>query len=83
MTDETDIYFGKIEEDEENGLKALYSVPEFARLCRMDRWTVARLLESAGVTFVGVGRTRRIPLSEIAEKLPALYRSVLLLQESE
>lgn len=63
-------------------LKAFYSVPEFARLCSVNRNVMARLLSEANVTFIGNGRGRRVPLSEIRDKLPAVFESFLLVKSS-
>lgn len=63
---------------EGGGLKALYTVPEFAEMCRVHRNTMRRLLQKAGVQFVGQGRGCKVPLSEIRTKLPEVYASFML-----
>lgn len=62
----------------DGGLKALYTVPELAELFGVSRWQLAGMLKSAGVQFVHSGNRRLVPIAEIEERLPSVYRSAML-----
>ena len=57
-------------------LKVAYSVPQLARLAGMSRWSMVRLLRSAGVTLHRIGHKRLVFLSEVRRALPALWESL-------
>ena len=59
-------------------LRALYTVGELARAVGVSRYMMTRLLRAKGVELLRSGRRLIVPLCEIEEKLPLLWRSVLL-----
>ena len=63
-------------------LKPLYSIAELAKLFRLHRNQVVRLLESADVQFTMVGNRRHVALEEIQAKLPAVWNSVFLARKA-
>jgi hypothetical protein len=64
------------QQTELSALEPLYLIGELARLAHVSRTLMARLLESSRVTYVRVGRTSFVPLSEIQEKVPSLWKSL-------
>jgi hypothetical protein len=63
-------------------LKPLYLIGELARLAHVSRHLRSHLLQSARVTYVRVGRISFVPLSEIQEKLPSLWKSMCFALET-
>jgi hypothetical protein len=57
-------------------LKPLYLIGELARLAHVSRHLMSQLLQSSRVTYVRIGRMWFVPLSEIQEKLPSLWKSM-------
>ena len=57
-------------------LKLLYLIGELARLAHVSRYLMSQLLRSSRVTYVRIGRMCFVPLSEIQEKLPSLWKSM-------
>jgi hypothetical protein len=57
-------------------LKPLYLIGELARLAHVSRHLMSQLLQSSRVTYVRVGRISFVPLSEIQEKVPSLWKSM-------
>ena len=58
-------------------VKALYSVAELARGANVGADRLRRVLRASGVTLLRGGRVLLVPLSEIREKIPALWESIL------
>jgi hypothetical protein len=54
----------------------MYTIPMLARALGIGRSRVNRLLDAQDVLVYTVGRSRLVPLSEIEEKLPALWESI-------
>ncbi len=65
------------------GLKAVYAIGELARLAHVSRHLMWKLLEARNVTCLRAGRLRYIPLSEIQDKIPGLYRSLCAAEEGK
>jgi hypothetical protein len=60
-------------------LRAYYSVPALARIAKVTRFTLLRLLKRVGVRFAkSTGRTRLVPQSEIQRKIPPLWDALIL-----
>jgi len=64
-------------------MKPLYTLRELQKFARMSRYRVCRLLEDHDVKCIMAGRASYIPLSEIKEKLPTLWRSLCLAVEGQ
>jgi hypothetical protein len=58
-------------------VKALYSVPALAHAAGVTRYLMLRLLRANHVTFVRVGRSLLVPLSEVEARIPILWQSIL------
>lgn len=57
-------------------LKALYTVQELADMAGVSRNRMVRLLDAYGIEFMASGtHTKLVPLSQIHEKMKALYDS--------
>ncbi len=63
-------------------LQAMYSLPALAEFARMNRHKLRRLLERTGVRFLRAGRALFIPLSEVKDKIPPLWKSMCALEEA-
>jgi len=59
-------------------LKPLYTIAELCKMTGLSRGQVERLLRRNGIRVMQTGRRRWVPLSEIAEKLELLSRSLKL-----
>lgn len=57
-------------------VKALYKLSELCAFAGMSRYRLRRLLELRGVKCITVGEARYVPLSEIQERIPELWRSL-------
>ena len=57
-------------------VKALYKIAELCRFTGMTRYRLRRLLEERGVKCISVGEAPYVPLSEIQERIPELWRSL-------
>ena len=57
-------------------VKALYKIAELCRFAGMSRYRLRRLLEQRGVKCIVAGEAPYVPLSEIQEKIPELWRSL-------
>jgi hypothetical protein len=67
-----------------NELRPVYSLGEFAGICRMPAKRLARVLTSGGVTLhpMGEGEERQhrmVVLAEVQEKFPEFFKSLLLM----
>lgn len=62
-------------------LKAVYQIGELACLARVSRYMMWKLIQSRGVKCLRAGRISCIPLSEIKEKIPGLFRSLCSVEE--
>jgi len=58
-------------------LKALYGVPELARITGIGQDTMRRLLRKRGIELVRVGRTIYVPLSELGKRVPQMWQSIM------
>jgi hypothetical protein len=57
-------------------IRAFYSVAELARAAGVPAYKLLRLLRRCRVVFMHAGRAYYVPLSEIREKIPPLWRSL-------
>jgi hypothetical protein len=57
-------------------LRAFYSVAELARAAGVRPYKLLRLMRRCRVDFIRAGRSFYVPLSEIREKIPALWRGI-------
>jgi hypothetical protein len=62
-------------------VRALYTVSELARVAGMRPYNLLRLLRRANVVFLRSGRAFYVPLSEIRERVPALWRGLCAAEE--
>lgn len=60
-------------------LKAVYSVPELARMANVHRNYMQRLLESAGVEMARSGRSLVVYQAELEERMPRLWEGMVAL----
>lgn len=60
--------------------RALYPIVVLARAANVDTRLLRRLLRSSGVALVRAGRTLLVPLAEIEERIPPLWRSIRALE---
>jgi hypothetical protein len=60
--------------------QAAYTIAQLAQFAGLSRFVLRGLLESSGVKFIRSGRTLLVPLAEIEEKLPKLWKSFWLLE---
>ena len=63
-------------------LRALYSISELASVAGVHRHVMRRLVLGSGVRFVSTGRKLLVPLSEIQDRLPDLWQSLLRLERA-
>jgi hypothetical protein len=63
------------------GLRALYSVDALAAASGVGRKTMTRMLRAQGLQFVYSGRSFMIPLCEIQRCFPALWDSMLAVEQ--
>jgi hypothetical protein len=59
-------------------LRAIYTVAELARSVGVSPYLMRRLLRAKGVELLQPRRWLLVPLSEIQEKLPQMWKSILL-----
>jgi plasmid maintenance system antidote protein VapI len=57
-------------------IKVVYTIPELARMLRISRFRVARLLKASNVQTRRSGRSILVFLSEIKKALPELWESM-------
>ena len=57
--------------------RAVYTVPELARLSGLSRFQVGRLLTSNDVWIVRAGRRKLVPLIALRAALPLIFDSIL------
>ncbi|HEX3345584.1 MAG TPA: hypothetical protein VHS09_13470 [Polyangiaceae bacterium] len=62
-------------------VRALYTVSELARVAGVPTYRLLRLLRRANVVFLRSGRAFYVPLPEIREKVPALWRGLCAAEE--
>jgi hypothetical protein len=58
-------------------IRALYTIPMLARAANVPPQKLGRLLRATGVELLTSGRSLFVPLSEIHEKIPPLWRSIV------
>jgi hypothetical protein len=58
-------------------LRAVYRIPELARLAGISRWRMRRLLEEGGVELSRSGRMRLVYLADVQRALPVLWESLM------
>jgi hypothetical protein len=58
-------------------LRAIYTIPEIARMAGISRQRAGRLLEAGGVDITRVGRARIVPLAAIQQAMPLFWESIL------
>jgi hypothetical protein len=58
-------------------VQVVYSIGALARAGNVTRDAMQRLLAAHGVEFVRVGRSLLVPLCEIEEKVPPIWRSLV------
>ncbi len=58
------------------GVQALYTIPALARVAKVTRYLLRRLLLASGVQLLRSGRLIYVPLSEIERKIPPLWQSI-------
>jgi hypothetical protein len=57
-------------------VRAVYSLPELARVANITADRMRRLLRASGVQMLRSGRNLLVPLSEIEQKIPPLWQSI-------
>ena len=62
-------------------LQAVYGLSALAAFARVDRHLLQRLLKANGVRVVRAGRAILVPLCEIQEKIPPLWKSICLVDK--
>jgi hypothetical protein len=69
--------------DTSTGLKlqVVYSLGALARIGNVDPDLLRRILRANGVALVRVGRALSVPLSELRQKIPPLWESLLLCEK--
>lgn len=58
-------------------IRALYTIPMLARVANVTPQKLGRLLRATKVELLRSGRSLFVPLSEIEDKIPPLWRSIL------
>jgi hypothetical protein len=58
------------------GVQALYTIPALARVAKVTRYLLRRLLLASGVQLLRSGRLIYVPLSEIERRIPPLWQSI-------
>lgn len=68
-------------------LRAFYTTREWARIARVEPRSITRLFASAGVPMVAIGPGKRkqrvVMVSDIKERLPQFWESVMLVLSTE
>jgi hypothetical protein len=62
-------------------IRALYSVPALARIAKVSADMLRRVLRAANVELLRSGRVILVPLSEIRDKVPSLWKSLANAEE--
>jgi excisionase family DNA binding protein len=62
--------------------RALYSIAQLAQFAGLTRFVLRRLLDSHGVQFVRSGRTVLVPLTEVEDKIPLLWKNLWRLESA-
>ncbi len=62
-------------------VRAYYSVPALARIGNVSTYTLRRVLRANGVVLVRARRALFVPLSEIRDRIPPLWKSICLAAE--
>jgi hypothetical protein len=57
-------------------VRAYYSVAELARVVGVAPYKLLRLMRRCRIEFIHAGRSFYVPLSEIRDKIPALWRGI-------
>ena len=57
-----------------------YSIAQLAEFTGLTRFVLRRLMDSYGVQFVRSGRTVLVPLTEIEDKIPLLWKNLWRLE---
>ena len=57
-------------------LPAFYTISVLARLGNVSEYLIRRLIHKSGVQRVRAGRTILIPVTEIEQKMPLLFKSL-------
>ena len=58
-------------------IAALYTVSRLAKAAGITRFSMLRLLRRNGVAFLRSGRAYYVPLTELLDHTPALWRSLM------
>ena len=58
-------------------LRSHYTVAELSRFANVTRQSLGRLLRACNVRLIGRGRAVFVPLCEISEKIPPLWKSIV------
>jgi hypothetical protein len=64
-------------------LRAYYGIGALAELAGMTRHVMLRLLRRSKVRFVRLGRVSLVPLTELEDRLPTLWRYLHDVQEGK
>lgn len=64
-------------------LRAYYGIGALAELAGMTRHVMLRLLRRSKVRFVRLGRVSLVPLTELEDRLPTLWRYLHALEEGK
>ena len=59
------------------GIKPLYTPRELAHALGISRYRLLRMMEMQGVALQRIGKSIYVPLSEIQDKVPPLWASLL------
>jgi len=62
-------------------VRALYPVRELARAAGLPSYTLLRLMRRCKVRITRIGRACYVPLSEIGERIPSLWRGIYAAEE--
>ena len=62
-------------------LRAFYAIAELARASGVRPYKLLRLMRRCRVIFIHAGRSFYVPLSEIREKIPALWQGIMAAEE--
>ena len=62
-------------------VRAYYSVPALARIGNVSTYTLRRVLRANDVVLVRARRALFVPLSEIQDRIPPLWKSICIIAE--
>jgi hypothetical protein len=62
-------------------LRAFYAIAELARASGVRPYKLLRLMRRCRVVFIHAGRSFYVPLSEIREKIPALWHGIMAAED--